>query len=126
VLLAPSWDKARHDLALALAFGGEETAALEEVNQAIRLSPRNADYHYMRGHLLERGREREAALEAYDRAIELDPNHYKGRAYRGMMRQRLGMRAGAIEDLELALTLAPPDWPTRGKLEVALAAARKR
>ncbi len=71
---------------------GEFAAASEELDQAIRLDPTNADAHAVKGWALENlGRDHLAdAKGAYERALELEPNDLWAREGLANVLRRLG------------------------------------
>jgi Tfp pilus assembly protein PilF len=50
----------------------QPSKALREINFAIKLNPRNADFAQIQGQIYERNKQEKEALAAYDRAIEID------------------------------------------------------
>ncbi len=81
--------------------------ALAKADQAIRLEPREAMFHALRGDALKKlGRVVEAEQE-FGQAIRLNGEYYAYYLDRGLVRQRLGNRPGAQSDLERSNALLP-------------------
>lgn len=67
-------------------FSGQKQTAIEYLDKAIASEPTVAQYHHIKGNLLEDAKEYDAALAEFDKAIELDPKLAdavagKGRVY---------------------------------------------
>jgi beta-barrel assembly-enhancing protease len=81
--------------------------ALTLAEQAIRLEPREALFHGLKGDaLFARSQHREARV-AYDEAIRRNPDFFQFHLQRGLVRQQLGDHAGARADLERSTELLP-------------------
>jgi predicted Zn-dependent protease len=81
--------------------------ALAKADLAIRLEPREALFHGLRGDALKKqGRVAEAEQE-YGEAIRLNGDYFAHYLNRGLVRQRLGNAAGARSDLERSNALLP-------------------
>ena len=67
-------------------FSGQKQQAIDYLDQAIAREPNVAQYHHIKGNLLEDAKQYDAALAEFDKAIELDPKLAdavagKGRVY---------------------------------------------
>lgn len=81
--------------------------ALAKADQALKLEPREAMFHALRGDALRKlGRNAEAEHE-YDEAIKRNDEYYAHYLNRGLIRERLGNKAGAQSDLERSNALLP-------------------
>ncbi|MDZ4252496.1 MAG: M48 family metalloprotease [Sulfuritalea sp.] len=81
--------------------------ALAQADQALKLEPREAMFHALRGDALHKlGRDAEAERE-YDAAIKRNDAYYAYYLNRGLVRQRLGNKSGAQSDLERSTALLP-------------------
>jgi predicted Zn-dependent protease len=81
--------------------------ALAKAEQAIKLEPREAMFHALRGDALKKlGRAAEAEQD-YSEAIKRNGEYYAYHLNRGLTRQRLGDNAGATIDLERSNALFP-------------------
>ncbi|KAF0162651.1 MAG: putative Zn-dependent protease [Rhodocyclaceae bacterium] len=81
--------------------------ALAKADQAIKLEPREAMFHALRGDALKKlGRVAEAEHE-YGEAIKRNDDYYAYYLNRGLTRSRLGNKAGAQSDLERSNALLP-------------------
>jgi beta-barrel assembly-enhancing protease len=85
----------------------EPAQALAKADQAIKLEPREAMFHALRGDALKKlGRVPEAERE-YSEAIRQNGEYYAHYLNRGLVRQRLGNNAGAQSDLQRSNALLP-------------------
>ncbi|MCE9569935.1 MAG: M48 family metalloprotease [Rhodocyclales bacterium] len=85
----------------------EPAQALAKAEQAIKLEPREAMFHALRGDALKKlGRVAEAEQD-YSDAIKLNGEYYAHHLNRALARQRLGNAAGAQGDLERSNALLP-------------------
>ncbi len=62
---------------------------LAAFNEAIRLDPMKAEYHYDRGKILVQLKRSKEALAAFDQAISLDPTNYKYNSTKGDLLETL-------------------------------------
>jgi Tfp pilus assembly protein PilF len=96
--------------AVAHVRSKETDEALNDLNEAIELDPRNAMAFLLRGNLRERKKEVEQALSDYNEAIKLAPDApgmEVGYNNRSVMRLSRGDIAGAHEDINNAIRLNP-------------------
>jgi Tfp pilus assembly protein PilF len=63
-------DKAIDELML-----GNNQTALHQINQALKINPRNANYYYIRGMILQKMNDLSKALLDYKKSLSLNPNH---------------------------------------------------
>ena len=85
----------------------EPVQALAKADQALKLEPREAMFHALRGDALKKlGRGADAEQE-YSEAIRRNGEYYAHYLNRGLTRQSLGNQAGAQSDLEQANRLLP-------------------
>ncbi len=77
--LAPDMSRGRHGLAKALASRSKLDEALNEVQAALRTSPRDGEIHHTTGAIFERLRRYEEAAGAYANYVNLLPNKDKQR-----------------------------------------------
>lgn len=75
--LAPEMSRGRHGLAKALASRSQLDDALNEVQAALRTSPRDGEIHHTTGTILERMRRYEEAAASYTNYVNLLPNKDK-------------------------------------------------
>lgn len=81
--------------------------ALKLADRAIRLEPREALFHALRGDVLQQKGELSEALEAFDRALALDDGFFRHYLQRGMLKARLDDASGARNDLQKSVALLP-------------------
>src|SRR5882672_7199356 len=101
----------------------DAAAALEGVDEVIRLQPESAEAHTARGGLLRALGRPQEALASYGRALELQPAHLTARASRGLLLADLGRSDDAGRDFAALIEAAPasPDgyllraWLERGQ-----------
>jgi len=112
--------------AAALNDQGDPRGALDLLDVALRLDPKDpAAYSNRAVSCYKLGRLAEA-LAAADRAIELRPGFLEALYNRGIIRAAAGDFRGARDDLESALRVAPGSWAARAQAEAQLAAWRAR
>jgi tetratricopeptide (TPR) repeat protein len=87
----------------------EFSQAISDYNEAISISPQNADIYYNRGVLKDvKLNDIQGALTDYDRAITLDPQYAKIYNSRGVLKAtKLNDIQGALADYDRAITLDP-------------------
>lgn len=85
----------------------EFDAALEDLNEAVRLAPDEVDPYFNRGAILEQKQQFEAAIQDYNKAIELDPNEAIAYHNRGNAEGSLGNWEQAVKDYQKATELDP-------------------
>ena len=68
--------------------------------RAIRIEPREAKFHLLRGSALEHGRNSRAALAAYRQAVNLSPTYYEPHLRLGLLLDGMGHRYQAKQALE--------------------------
>ena len=96
---------------------GHTTAALEALDKALQLSPRNAQAVALKGFLLAAQNKiadtdsaignRQSAIGNFNAAIALDPALGNAWLGRGLCRIKRGDSAGGVADLQVAATLEP-------------------
>lgn len=110
---------------------GDLDGAIADLDEAIRLAPRNADlYRYRARDLGRRGRW-DRAVADYERAIRLDPNNPALLHDRALALQRTGELDEALVDLDRAVRMSFSDaelysdrgavWLAKGRYDRALA-----
>ena len=103
--LQPAYDA--HDDALKLASEGDMNAALNKVNEAIRLLPREAMFYALRGRIYQEQKQNGKATADFDKAVELYPEMFKYRLYNGLNALRLNNLDKARENLTKANETVP-------------------
>ncbi len=96
-----------HDEGVIALQNGDVAAALEKANTAIKLEPREAMFHALRGDIYRKQGNEAEALKNYNRAVELYPEHYSYLLKRGVTQQELGNNAAAMQDLRQSAALLP-------------------
>ena len=72
--------------------------ALEDLNKAIELNPKNADSYFHRGAVSEVLKQYKSSLEDLNEAIRLKPNYAEAYNSRGKLKNRLEQYEEAVED----------------------------
>ncbi|AXS81656.1 M48 family metalloprotease [Marinobacter sp. Arc7-DN-1] len=103
--LQPAYDA--HDKAMELASKGEMKAALDKVNEAIRLLPREAMFYALRGRIYQEQKQDDKASTDFEKAVELYPEMFKYRLYNGLNALRLNNLDKARENLTKANETVP-------------------
>ena len=79
--------------------------ALRLARKAIRIEPREALFHALKGDALAKLGRRHAALQAYEEAERLNPGYYYPKERRGILLARLGDHEAARAALEASIAL---------------------
>ena len=96
--------------------------SLNDLTNAIRLSPQNASYYQMRGRALRKLGDLDQALTNFNQAISLNPGNATMYCDRGIAKKEQGNLQAAFDDLNRAITLSATDsraFRERGKLYCA-------
>ena len=108
-------------LVLAAACGGgdaapsdvavpvEKSKAVQELDEAIRLNPQDAQAYHKRGVAYGNLGQQLKAIQDFDEAISLNPKLAKFYGNRGVAYGKLGQPERAIEDYDEAISL-DPNW----------------
>ena len=81
---------------------GRFDAAIADLEQALRLDPRNAEHHHYMGHALAETKRPAEAIQHLQEAVRLDPGHVAAHAELG----RVYMTVGAVDEAERAFRAA--------------------
>ncbi len=136
---AAAWDPnaalIRHDYAVALSRAGRVREALEQLQAACHLAPREAEYAFKLGLAWNELGQLPEAAAALERAVQLDPRHARAWYNLGLARDALGQTDAAEPALAAAEAAAPLDpqiayaratvLARLGRLEEARAAAAR-
>ena len=76
--------------------------AIDDLNEALRRSPKNALLYYHRGNFHARQREYQKAIDDFTRAIRLDNRLAEAYYNRGVARMKAGKESEAAQDLSTA------------------------
>lgn len=110
---AEQWDAYSPDIryTVALAFGqlGRTQDAANELQEAIRLAPGEAEYHFQLGLAWNELNEPAKALAELETAAKLNPHHARALYNLGLARYAAGNSAGAIAALSDAEKADPHD-----------------
>jgi serine/threonine-protein kinase len=101
------------------------SAALEAINYAIQLAPRDAELYNDKGAILRAMRNYSEALQAYDCAIALDPNNSDAHNNRGNILHHMKRYHEALQAYDDALRIDPHDASVLHNRTVSLLAMRR-
>jgi len=104
---APDHLEALYLLAILAQQVGQPAAALDLLDQAIRIQPQTAELHLRRGDALRMLGQHQAAVASFDRALALAPNQPGACNNRGLALQSLGQFQDALDAFDRALQLQP-------------------
>lgn len=103
--LQPAYDA--HDEAMKLASEGKFEAALDQVNKAIKLEPREAMLFALRGRIYRGMEQPEKAKADFDKAVSLYPEMFQYQLYSGLNELELNNLGKAKTHLEKANQVVP-------------------
>ncbi len=103
--LQPAYEA--HDEAVKLAQEGNYEAALQKVNQAVEMAPREAAFHATRGQIHEAMENPGKARADFDKAVSLYPEMFSYRLLRGLNDLERGQLESAREDLRASAEVVP-------------------
>jgi tetratricopeptide (TPR) repeat protein len=106
--IQPSNSNAFFMLATVYQTAGELSKALEAINKAIKINPKDVDYFYLRAFLLDALNRKNDALADLSTLIKMDP--YRGYSVRAKFFQSKGQDEEALRDLAKALQLSMPHF----------------
>jgi tetratricopeptide (TPR) repeat protein len=84
---------------------GEDRAAIEDFNQALRLNPDLAEAYTYRGTIRHGKGDHLGALQDYNQALRINPRNAEVYSSRGIARAALGDGLGAIQDYNQAIEI---------------------
>lgn len=87
------------------ALQGDYKNAIQDYDQALRLTPSNSEVYYNRGVAYFSIGLSQNAIQDFDQAIALQPSMAEAYGNRGVIRSHLGDRFGALADYQKAMTL---------------------
>lgn len=94
-----------HEQAITALQNNDPRSALDHIDDAIRLQPREGQFWELRGDAYRLLNNNSLAEENYSRAIEENPNYYRHWAARGALRESLGRTQAAEQDYQRARAL---------------------
>jgi tetratricopeptide (TPR) repeat protein len=86
---------------------GDYAAAINNYNQALQISPHDADIYYKLGLVHHQLGDYEAAVGEYNKSTNININHIKAYNKRGLAHYQLGNYQAAIEDYNQAIRINP-------------------
>ena len=106
---APFAERTYRGRAAANYYAGHYTSALQDIDRALAINPRNAVTWMTRGTLHMRSGDTSEALAAFERALALAPHYLEARAQRCLALMRLQRLEAALSDCTQALRIDPYD-----------------
>jgi tetratricopeptide (TPR) repeat protein len=94
-------------LALAQITNRAEERAIDNLRQAISISPNYADLHYHLGCAYLNQNEIALSVPAFERALEINPGYARARLQLGIALYRLGQHTEGLDAVEAAAALDP-------------------
>lgn len=92
---------------------GLHMAALEDLDYAVGLDPKNFEYFTIRGEIHHLLGWHQKALDDYTSVLEINPNNVPVLLNRGRLYATIGAEADAYDDLNIAISLDPQNDPAR-------------
>jgi tetratricopeptide (TPR) repeat protein len=110
---AAAWDASsggvRHELAMAYSMAGKPQEALHALQDAVRLEPNHAEWHFKLALAWNEAGNADETLKEMEKTVQLDPRHPRGWYNLGLARNEKGDTAGAIAALRRAEDVTPND-----------------
>lgn len=103
--LQPAYDA--HDKSLKLANDGDMGGALDAINSAIELLPREAMFYALRGRIYQDQDQHEKAQSDFDKAVSLYPEMFEYQLYNGLNALAMNKLSKARDHLERANEVVP-------------------
>ncbi|NND66857.1 MAG: M48 family metalloprotease [Halioglobus sp.] len=110
-----------HDNALKAARADDFATAGREIDKAIRLQPREAKFHGLKGDMALHKKQYQAANRHYDKAIGLYPDYFAFHLQKGVALQELGNDKAARAAFEKSNALLPTPNAQKALGDLALA-----
>jgi len=101
----PAYDA--HDEAMKLASDGDMNAALNKINEAINLLPREAMFYSLRGRIYQEQKKNDKAQADFDKAVSMYPEMFVYRLNNGLTALQLNNLSKARENLTRANEVVP-------------------
>ena len=114
---ALKWDATssvvHRDYAVFLASQGRSGEAVEQMREAVRLAPRDANLWYLLGLGQIENNDEPGALQSFDEALKIEPAFIRALFNRALLNEKVGRLEQAIQDLENCSSLDKenPDIP---------------
>lgn len=110
---AVAWDGGsggiRHDYAVALSLAGRPREAVEQLEAACRLEPKDAEYAYKLALAWNETGDNARTMATLEKAVALDPQHARAWFNLGLARNAAGQAEAAVQALLRAETVAPEE-----------------
>ena len=96
---------------------GDTKGALEAINKAIELNPKEADLYQQRAQLNMAAKDPQAAIADYTKALSLNPKDAGSLSKRALAKDMIGDKKGARQDMQQALDLYEEQGNKKGAQE---------
>ncbi len=100
-----------------LIKSGESEKAVEALNKAIAINPKEKSAWFHKGNALSSLNEYDKAIEAYDRALAIDPNYKEAWLGKGATFAKVGNSKKVFEAIDMAIAIDPnyeDAWISKG------------
>ncbi|TBW54670.1 tetratricopeptide repeat protein [Marinobacter halodurans] len=101
----PAYDA--QEEAVKLANEGNLDAAINKLDKAIRIEPKDPSFYALRGQILKKQGKQDAAQQDFDKAVSLYPDMFSYHLYRGLGYLDANKLSAARTDLETANKVVP-------------------
>lgn len=97
-----------NDKAIDELIQGNNYTALYEINQALKINPKNANYYYIRGMILQKMNDLNKALVDYKKAISINPKHIDATIKCAIVFAKINNKTKSCEYFKRACELGEP------------------
>lgn len=97
-----------NDKAIDELMQGNNQTALNEINQALKINPKNSNYYYIRGMILQEMNDLNKALVDYVRALSINPKHKDATMKCAIVYAKLNDKTKSCEYFKKACELEEP------------------
>ncbi len=95
---------------IKVLYNADYDAALVDMNEALRLDPKEISYYFNRARIKYHQEDLQGAMEDYDYILQLDPGNTMTYYNRGLLRMQVGERNKAISDFSAVIQAEPDNY----------------
>ncbi len=95
---------------IKVLYDADYDAALVDMNEALRLDPKEVSYYFNRARIKYHQEDLRGAMEDYDYILQLDPGNTMTYYNRGLLRMQVGERNKAILDFSEVIQAEPDNY----------------